>query len=170
MKIIFVLVLATMLAGCATAPETYVSTHAKGAVCAPSSFETTFFPSVKEAFAWPVRGCIISSFGDKVGRVRNKGVDISAADGSNVRAAKAGKVVYCDSYLKGFGKTVILDHGNNYQTVYSYNQEILVRVGDVVEQNTVIARVGRTGRAKEPSLHFEIRKSGEPQNPSYYLR
>ena len=103
-------------------------------------------------------------------KVKNKGVDIRAIEGSAVRASRAGKVVYCDSQLKGFGKTVILDHGNNYQTVYSYNRDILVKVGDVVEQNTVIAKVGRTGRAREPSLHFEIRRNGEPQNPIYYLR
>jgi len=68
------------------------------------------------------------------------------------------------------GKTVILDHGNNFQTVYSYNSDILVKVGDLVSQNTVIAKVGRTGRARQPSLHFEVRKNGEPQNPIYYLR
>jgi murein DD-endopeptidase MepM/ murein hydrolase activator NlpD len=77
--------------------------------------------------------------------------------------------VFCDEWLKGFGKTVILDHGDNFQTVYAYNSAILVNIGDVVGQNTVIARVGRGGRAKEPSLHFEIRRSGESQNPFYYL-
>jgi lipoprotein NlpD len=122
-----------------------------------------------DSFVWPVNGYVLAPFGSKIDRIRNKGVDIRASEGANVKASRSGRVVYCDSRLKGFGKTVILDHSDNYQTVYSYNSDILVRVGDIVQQNETIARVGRTGRAKEPSLHFEIRKDGEPQNPAYYL-
>ena len=122
-----------------------------------------------QAFVWPIRGTVISPYGDKLDRTKNKGMDISAPEGAPVRASKAGKVVFCDEWLKGFGKTVILDHGDNFQTVYAYNSLILVNVGDVVEQNMVIAKVGRGGRAKSPSLHFEIRRNGEPQNPFYYL-
>lgn len=122
-----------------------------------------------QAFVWPVRGTIISPYGDKLDRTKNKGMDISAPEGTPVRASKAGKVVFCDEWLKGFGKTVILDHGDSFQTVYAYNSFILVNVGDVVEQNMVIAKVGRGGRAKMSSLHFEIRRDGEPQNPFYYL-
>jgi len=122
-----------------------------------------------DSFVWPVSGYVLVPFGAKIDRIKNKGLDIRAAEGANVKAARTGRVVYCDSRLKGFGKTVILDHSDNYQTVYSYNSDILVSVGDIVQQNETIARVGRTGRAKEPSLHFEIRKDGEPQNPAYYL-
>ncbi len=122
-----------------------------------------------QAFVWPVRGTVISPYGDKLDRAKNKGMDISAPEGTPVKASKSGKVVFCDEWLKGFGKTVILDHGDNFQTVYAYNSLILVNVGDVVEQNMVIAKVGRGGRAKMSSLHFEIRRNGEPQNPFYYL-
>lgn len=127
-----------------------------------------FMPSY-QSFAWPLRGVIASCFGAKLDMTRNKGIDIRAEEGSPVKASRAGKVVFCDEWLKGFGKTVILDHGDAFQTVYAYNSVILVNPGDVVEQNTVIAKVGRGGRAKEPSLHFEIRRDGEPQNPYYYL-
>ena len=123
----------------------------------------------KIAFVWPVKGRIISQFGDKIDKGVNKGVDIRAAEGMDVAAARDGRVVYCDSFLKGFGKTVIIDHMDNYQTVYSYNSDILVKVGDTVQQNQTIARVGQSGRAKEPMLHFEIRKNGEPENPVRYL-
>ena len=125
--------------------------------------------SYSDSFVWPLRGAVISHFGSKMDRTRNKGIDIKASEGSSVKASKAGKVVFCDEWLKGFGKTVILDHGDNSQTVYAYNSMILVKPGDLVEQNSVIAKVGRGGRAKEPSLHFEIRRDGEPQNPFYYL-
>lgn len=164
-----IFIFATMLAGCATVPETY-TTQPVEYTAAPSTKSVFWYPKVQGMFAWPVRGEITSYFGSKIGRVKNKGIDIKASEGTSVRAAKAGKVVFCDDQLKGFGKTVILDHGNKFQTVYSYNSKILVRVGDVVEQNMVIAKVGRTGRATQPTLHFEIRKDGSPQNPVYYLR
>jgi len=125
--------------------------------------------SFKDFFTWPLKGSVISFYGTKLDRANNKGIDIRAEEGSSVKASRAGKVVFCDEWLKGFGKTVILDHGDSFQTVYAYNSLILVNVGDFVEKNTVIAKVGRGGRAKEPSLHFEIRRDGEPQNPFYYL-
>jgi lipoprotein NlpD len=120
-------------------------------------------------FIWPVRGNIASSFGSKVDKFVNKGIDIRAGEGSSVTASRGGKVVYCDSHLKGFGQTVIIDHMDGFQTVYSYNEGIAVKVGDIVEQRDVIAKVGSSGRAREPMLHFEIRKNGEPQNPEFYL-
>ncbi|MDP3791947.1 MAG: LysM peptidoglycan-binding domain-containing M23 family metallopeptidase [Candidatus Omnitrophota bacterium] len=125
--------------------------------------------SYGDLFTWPLRGNVISYYGAKHDRTKNKGIDIRAQEGSSVVASRAGKVVFCDEWMKGLGKTVILDHGDSFQTVYAYNSAILVNVGDFVEQNTVIAKVGRGGRAKEPSLHFEIRRGGEPQNPFYYL-
>ena len=123
----------------------------------------------KEFFSWPLKGSVVSYYGSKMDRTKNKGIDIYAAEGSSVKASRAGKVVFCDEWLKGFGKTIILDHGDSFQTVYAYNSILLVKPGDAVEQNVVIAKVGRGGRAKEPSLHFEIRRNGEPQNPFYYL-
>gem|GEM_PF-212769 len=123
----------------------------------------------KEFFSWPLKGSVVSYYGSRMDRARNKGIDILAVEGTYVKASRSGKVVFCDEWLKGFGKTVILDHGDNFQTVYAYNSILLVKPGDAVEQNGVIAKVGRGGRAKEPSLHFEIRRNGEPQNPFYYL-
>jgi murein DD-endopeptidase MepM/ murein hydrolase activator NlpD len=131
--------------------------------------EEKIFVSCKDFFVWPVRGAVISPYGAKMDRTKNKGIDIKADEGGSVRASRAGKVVFCDESLKGFGKTVILDHGDSFQTVYAYNSGILVNVGDTVAQNTVIAKAGSTGRAKVSCLHFEIRKDGESQNPFHYL-
>ncbi|MDD5174521.1 MAG: LysM peptidoglycan-binding domain-containing M23 family metallopeptidase [Candidatus Omnitrophota bacterium] len=125
--------------------------------------------STKQFFSWPIKGNVISYYGSKMDKTKNKGIDIHAAEGMSVKAARAGKVVFCDEWLKGFGKTIILDHGDSFQTVYAYNSILLVKPGDEVERNSEIAKVGRGGRAKEPSLHFEIRRNGEPQNPFYYL-
>ncbi len=131
--------------------------------------EDVNYSVVRDSFAWPVNGTVICFFGTRIDKIKNKGIDIRAERGGNVRASRAGKVVFYDENLKGFGKTIILDHGDNYQTVYAYNSDIVVKLGDKVEQGELIARAGRTGRAKEPGLHFEIRRNGEPRNPLYYL-
>jgi murein DD-endopeptidase MepM/ murein hydrolase activator NlpD len=157
-----------LLAGCATVPKGTASVRPTGALPLSSLLAGPVFPE-KGLFAWPANGRIIAPYGVKIDRVINKGIDIKVGEGSIIRAARAGRVVYCDTRQKGFGKTVIIDHGNGYQTVYAFNSEILVKTGDTVSQNDAIARSGNTGRAAEPSLHFEIRKNGMPQNPIAYL-
>ena len=120
-------------------------------------------------FVWPVEGRVISIFGAR-GRGRvNKGVDIQAPSGSEVRAARGGRVDYIHENLPGFGKTIIIDHGDSFVSVYAYVSEILVHRGDIVSQRQVIARVGKTGRAEVPALHFQIRRNQKPQNPLHYL-
>jgi len=128
-------------------------------------------PSVyhKEDFIWPVKGRVISSFGEKTGLTSNKGINIQAQEGIFVVASRSGRVIFSDEKVKGFGKTVIIDHGDGIQTVYSHNSEILVKVGEEVKQAQSIAKVGSTGRGNCPYLHFEIRKKHKPQNPFYYL-
>lgn len=120
-------------------------------------------------FIWPVQGKVTSYFGDKKGLITNKGIDIEASEGTNVIAADDGLVSFVDENMKGLGKTLIVDHGNGFSTVYARNSEILVKVGDEVKKSAVIAKVGRTGRASEPYLHFQVRKGHEPQNPFNYL-
>ena len=168
MKIAFILFTTLLIAGCATAPKDAASISKSGAFAQGSFLAGPVFPE-KGLFTWPARGYIITPYGAKIDRVLNKGIDIKVEEGSNIRAARSGRVVYCDARQKGFGKTVIIDHGNGYQTVYAFNSEILVKTGDAVGQNDAIARSGSTGRAAEPSLHFEIRKNGMPQNPIVYL-
>lgn len=136
---------------------------------AKSERQANYSPRRGATFVWPVRGVVASSYGSKTDNFINKGIDIRAAAGAVVSASRSGKVVYCDSKLKGFGNTVIIDHLDGFQTVYSYNDAISVKVGDIVDQRDPIARVGSSGRAKESMLHFEIRRNGEPQNPEFYL-
>lgn len=118
---------------------------------------------------WPVSGKVISYFGTKKGLVMNKGIDIEAEEGSDVVAADDGMVSFVEENMKGLGKTVIIDHGNGLSTVYAHNSEILVKAGDTAAKNQVIAKVGKTGRASGPYLHFQVRKGHEPQNPFNYL-
>lgn len=123
----------------------------------------------KSDFIWPVRGKVVSFFGAKKGAVLNKGIDISVREGLDVAASRSGKVVFCDSKLKGYGNTIIIDHLDGFSTLYAYNSVSLVKVNDHVKQGQVIANAGASGRASKPCLHFEIRKSDKPQNPFYYL-
>jgi murein DD-endopeptidase MepM/ murein hydrolase activator NlpD len=120
-------------------------------------------------FVWPVDGRVISIFGSRRKGNVNKGVDIQAPGGSDVRAARSGRVSFVHEALPGFGKTIIVEHPGGFATVYAYIDQILVRSGEPVAQRQVIARVGKTGRTEVPALHFEIRRRQKPQNPLYYL-
>lgn len=125
--------------------------------------------SVHEEFIWPVKGRVIAKFGERKGLTPNKGIDIGAQEGSDVAASRSGRVIFCEEKVKGFGKTVIIDHGDGMQTVYSHNSEILVKTGQDVSRSQTIAKVGSSGRGSAAYLHFEIRKKHKPQNPVHYL-
>jgi murein DD-endopeptidase MepM/ murein hydrolase activator NlpD len=95
-------------------------------------------------------------------------VDIAAPEGTEVRAAEAGTVLHAGA-LRGYGNVVILDHGGGLRTVYAHNRENLVRAGARVGRGQTIARVGQTGRATGPHLHFEVREDEIPADPLRYL-
>lgn len=120
-------------------------------------------------FIWPVKGEVISFFGMKRERVKNKGICIQTGKGTSVLAARSGKVAFCSEELKGYGKIIIIDHLDGYSTVYAHNTKNLVKLNQLVSQSQVIAKVGASGRAISPELYFEIRKSYKPQNPFFYL-
>ena len=91
-----------------------------------------------------------------------------ANEGSDVRAVHHGRVVFSD-WLRGYGLLTILDHGHGYMSLYARNQALLRSPGEWVEAGDIIARVGRSGGYDEDALYFEIRKKGDPQNPSLWL-
>lgn len=120
-------------------------------------------------FIRPAEGPITSPFGMRFHPIlhcyrMHTGVDIGARYGSPIIAAAAGVVIYA-SYMRGYGNTVILDHGGGLSTLYAHSSAILVRVGEHVRQGQEIARVGATGLATGPHLHFEIRRNGHPIKP-----
>ena len=117
-------------------------------------------------FDWPLKGKIISYFGEQKDAWINNGLDIQSEAGEKVIAARNGQVVFAD-YLNGYGETVILDHADDFFTVYSQNASLLVKLDDVVTKGTPVAEVGQNnGRA---FLHFEVRKNAIATNPLYYL-
>ncbi len=134
----------------------------------PAASLTPFAPDAQK-FIWPVNGSLIASFGARHAGVTNQGIDVAAPAGTPVLAARGGRVAFVGNEVPGYGKTVIIDHGDGYNSVYAWNGEVLVAVGQVVPQRHPIAKVGATGRATAPSLHFEIRRGHRPQNPFYFL-
>lgn len=118
-------------------------------------------------FAWPARGRVSSTFGPR-GNAHHDGIDIAAPEGTPVRAALDGTVVYT-GVLRGYGKVVILAHGDGLTTVYAHNSKNLVKQGARVSRGAVIASVGRTGRTTGPNLHFEVRKDNRARDPMAFL-
>lgn len=118
-----------------------------------------------EDFTWPAKGKVIATFRQSFGNVINKGVNIQTRLDAEIVASRSGKVIFCSPSLRGFGKTVIIDHGDGFFTVYARNAEVRVKVGDEVKRGDVIGRMS----GRDAYLHFEIRKGHIPQNPFYYL-
>jgi murein DD-endopeptidase MepM/ murein hydrolase activator NlpD len=120
-------------------------------------------------FLWPVRGKVLSKFGPQGRGMHNDGINIAAAQGTPIRAAENGVVVYAGNELPGFGNLLILRHADGWTTAYGHTDAFRVRRGDTVRRGQVIATVGRTGGVSAPQLHFEIRKGSEAMDPSRYL-
>jgi lipoprotein NlpD len=119
--------------------------------------------------AWPVRDVVVSSaYGRRWGRA-HEGIDLAAPKGTPVFAAREGTVLYASDKLSGYGKMVVLQHEGDLLTAYAHNSSLLVREGDRVRAGQMIARVGQTGRATAPHLHFEVRRGQIPQNPLRFL-
>jgi murein DD-endopeptidase MepM/ murein hydrolase activator NlpD len=123
-------------------------------------------------FIWPLRRRITSPYGMRVINGRNDfhaGIDIGGPTGTNIVAAESGRVSY-SGYMRGYGNVIILSHDRGYSTVYGHNSVNLVKKGQYVTKGNIIGKVGRTGNATGPHLHFEIRLNGKPVNPLSYLK
>lgn len=120
-------------------------------------------------FDWPVQGALIGSFGLSSAGKRNDGVNIAAPAGTPVRAAADGEIVYRGSELEGYGNLLLIKHADGFVTAYAHNDAMLVKKGDRVRKGQVIAKVGQSGSAKEPQLHFEIRQNLKAVDPVVML-
>ena len=118
-------------------------------------------------FVWPVRGSIVSPYGQRWGRL-HAGIDISAPAGTAIVASASGRVTYAGS-MSGYGLIVVIQHANNVATAYAHNSRISVSVGQSVAQGQVIAAVGCTGSCYGDHVHFEVRVGGSPVDPMSYL-
>jgi murein DD-endopeptidase MepM/ murein hydrolase activator NlpD len=132
------------------------------------SWQTNTRPSV-----WPIDGRLLSAFGKRLDPFSgegalHRGVDISAVSGTPVHAAADGVVVFA-STMSGFGRVIVIDHGDGFQTYYAHLSRFAVVAGQEVRQGGVIAASGQSGRVTSPHLHYEVRRFGAPQNPARYL-
>lgn len=123
----------------------------------------------------PVKGDIVSNYGDVVDGDANEGIDIRAAKGTPVKAASGGKVLFSgegNNLSPSFGKTVLIRHENDVVSSYTHLDSINVKNGESVRTGQVIGTVGQTGDVKEPQLHFEITKGDDANsvNPSKYVK
>ena len=134
------------------------------AVAAPVSSSPSGYDAGE--FIWPLKGKVISTFGQTYNFMLNKGINIRPYGNPDVLASRPGRVVFCDDNFKSYGKTVIIDHGDGFLTVYAMNSEIFIRPGDTVPQGK---RIARCGPAKDQYVHFEIRKTHKSENPLFYL-
>lgn len=120
---------------------------------------------LKPGLRWPVRGTVMARFGtDRPEGGIWRGVLVRADEGSPVAAVGAGTVVY-SNWLRGFGNLLIVDHGQEYLSVYAYNQSLLKQVGDQVKAGETVSLVGNTGGQLDSALYFEIRHRGAAIDP-----
>jgi murein DD-endopeptidase MepM/ murein hydrolase activator NlpD len=127
---------------------------------------------------WPVNGRLLSRFGERMdpfsgeGEAHNefhKGVDISAVMGTSVHAAADGVVEYAANVGDGYGKMVVIDHGNGLQTRYAHLSKFEVIPGQEIRRGEILGFSGNTGRVTSPHLHYEVRRGGVAVNPYQFL-
>ena len=124
--------------------------------------------SLNPRFIWPVLGKMSSLFGRRRGE-NHEGIDIAAPKGTRVLAARSGHVIYTGNRISGYGNMVIVRHPDTLATVYAHLSKIHVKKGQFVSKGQLVGRVGETGRATGPHLHFEVRDRSRPKDPLAFL-
>lgn len=148
-----------------------VSNHAPASVILNGERVTTREES-GIAFDWPVDEAKLSR-GFLSARSRKKrahwGVDLANKRGTPILSAERGTVIYTGHAFRGYGKLIVIEHNEEWATLYSHLDKILVKEGQTVKKGETIAQMGRTGRATGVHLHFEVRHYRQPVNPLAFL-
>ncbi len=114
---------------------------------------------------WPTSGAVITRFAAPVHGQADNGIDLAAFAGMPVRAAADGRVIFAGTERERFGQLIVIDHGGGWATAYAYLGKVVVADGQTVRAGSVIARIGASGEAKKPTLHFELRHDNVPRDP-----
>jgi len=138
------------------------------------TLKTKSFKALRGQLPWPADGRIISKFGRQWNpklktTTENPGIDIKGKPGSSIRTILGG-VVTTITYIRGYGTTIIVDHGGGFYTVYSHVSNIQTNVDSQVRNGDVIAYMGDTGSINGSKLHFEIWGKGQKLDPEKWLR
>ena len=131
-----------------------------------NAYDGSNFAGLRGKLNLPVRGEVTNRFGatrEETG-ISWKGLFIKAAEGNEVKAVAAGRVVFAD-WMRGFGNLLIIDHGDGYMSLYGSNQALLKQAGDTVKGGDTIAAVGNTGGNETNGLYYELRKQSKPFDP-----
>ena len=123
---------------------------------------------------WPVQGRITGSFGERIDPFSgegafHRGVDIASDIGTKIVAPADGVVEYSD-LMNGYGRTIVIDHGNGISTLYGHLSGFAVSPGQLIHRGDTLGYVGQSGRSTGPHLHYEVRILNTPVNPYKYLR
>jgi len=137
------------------------------------ALKTKEFNLLKGQLPWPTEGRVISKFGKQWNsRLKtttdNPGIDIKGQPGSPIRSTMSG-VVTTITYIRGYGTTVIIDHGGGFYTVYSHVTNIQTQVDSEVRSGDVIAYMGDSGSVNGSKLHFEVWGKGQKLDPEKWL-
>ncbi len=129
------------------------------------------FKKMRGKMEWPIQGSIVQYFGShkKGNDLRWNGVLIKAKTGTEVKAINNGRVIFAD-WFKNLGMLIIVDHGEDYMSLYAHNESLLKKPDDWVLAGEAIASVGDSGGQNQAGLYFEIRKKGKPVNPSLWCK
>jgi septal ring factor EnvC (AmiA/AmiB activator) len=118
----------------------------------------------------PLQGNLLAGYrGTMPDGHQSQGLLIAGNAGAQVHAVRAGRVAYAD-WLKGYGLLLIVDHGGGWMTLYAFNDALLKSAGDEVQSGDAIATVGSSGGQGRPALYFELRKDGQPADPTTWLK
>ncbi len=121
-------------------------------------------------FAWPIEGAILREFSARGGKKAfHDGIDVAGEKGKAVRAAAAGKVIFAGQGPKEYGLTVIVYHTGRWTTTYAFLDAITVKEGEKVKPGERLGKLGQTGLARQPTLHFEVRRNRVALDPVKYL-
>jgi len=146
------------------APAPAPAKAAPSAAASPAAAAPSLVAGGPLKFVWPAKGKVIAAFE----QTRGKGVDIDGRVGDPIVASAGGKVTYVGSGIRGLGKMLIIQHSDEFLTVYAHTSQIVVKEQQVVSGGQKIAEIG-TSDAERPMLHFQIRKSGRPLDPKQFL-
>ncbi len=143
----------------------------KTADTSPAATETPHSPNATDdlAFIWPLSGArVLSPFGAPRGDRSHRGIDLRGPAGEQVVAARAGRVVF-SGRSRGYGETIVVDHGDGFRSLYAHAARRLVDLGEEVRRGQALASVGSSGNASADHCHFEIRRDNVPVDPLAYL-